>query len=294
MNRQLAFVILMVFMSCAMSGQPAGGPAFEVATIRPVPPPTGRVARAGPNGGPGTRDPGLYTCTFCELTPLILQAYDIKSYQLSAPNWIQTELFDINAKVPEGATKEQFGLMLRHLLEERFKVSAHRETREGTVYELIPAKNGSKLKATTEEAKPGDPAAWSPGLDKDGFPTVPPGRTSMTANVRGTMRMRAKKQTMEQLIAMLSAQVRGPVTDSTGLKGEYDFTLSWTRDLDAASVAPSASSESRSPLAGVSGSDSEPTLFGALELQLGLRLDRKKGPIEMLVIDHIEKVPTQN
>jgi uncharacterized protein (TIGR03435 family) len=116
----------------------------------------------------------------------------------------------------------------------------------------------------------------------------------MTANVRGTMRMRAKKQTMEQLIAMLSAQVRGPVTDSTGLKGEYDFTLSWTRDLDAASVAPSASSESRSPLAGVSGSDSEPTLFGALELQLGLRLDRKKGPIEMLVIDHIEKVPTQN
>ena len=78
MNRQLAFVILMVFMSCAMSGQPAGGPAFEVATIRPVPPPTGRVARAGPNGGPGTRDPGLYTCTFCELTPLILQAYDMK------------------------------------------------------------------------------------------------------------------------------------------------------------------------------------------------------------------------
>jgi uncharacterized protein (TIGR03435 family) len=84
------------------------------------------------------------------------------------------------------------------------------------------------------------------------------------------------------------------VTDSTGLKGEYDFTLSWTRDLDAASVAPPASSESRSPLSGITGNDSEPTLFGALESELGLRLDRKKGSVEMLVIDHIEKVPTQN
>lgn len=294
MKWALVVVILTVFMSCAMSGQPAGGPAFEVATIRPVPPPNGVVARVGPSGGPGTRDPGLYTCTFCGLTSLILQAYDIKTFQLSAPSWIQNELFDINAKVPEGTTKEQFGWMLRHLLEERFKVSVHRETREIPAYELVLAKNGSKLKETTEEAKQGDSAAWSPGLDKDGYPTVPPGRTSMIANVRGTMRMRAKKETMEQFIAMLSAQVRGPVTDSTGFKGEYDFTLSWTRDLDAASVAPSASSESRSPLSGISGSDSEPTLFGALELQLGLRLERKNGPIEMLVIDHIEKIPTQN
>jgi uncharacterized protein (TIGR03435 family) len=290
MKRPLV-VILTAFASCAMSGQPAGGPEFEVASIRPVPAPTGGVAR-GPSGGPGTRDPGLYTCTFCGLTSLILQAYDIEVFQLSAPNWIQNDLFDINAKVPESATKEQFGLMLRRLLEERFKVAVRRETREISVYELVVAKNGSKLKPTTEDAKPGDSVAWSPGLDKDGYPTVPPGRTSMIANVRGTMRMRAKKETMEQLIAMLSAQVRGPVTDSTGLKGEYDFTLSWTRDLDAASVAPAASSES--PLSGISGNDSEPPLFGALESQLGLRLDRKKGPVEMLVIDHIEKVPTHN
>jgi uncharacterized protein (TIGR03435 family) len=205
MKRPLAIVILTVFASCAVSGQSAGGPAFEVATIKPVPAPTGVVARMGPSGGPGTRDPGLYTCTFCGLTPLILQAYDINGFQLSAPSWIQNELFDINAKVPEGATKEQFGLMLRHLLEDRFKVAVHRETKEIVVYELVVAKNGSKLKPTTEGAKPGDSAAWSPGLDKDGYPTVPPGRTSMTANVRGTRRMRAKKETMEQLIAMLSA-----------------------------------------------------------------------------------------
>ena len=292
MKWQLAVAIRAVFTSCAMSGQPAGGLVFEVASIRPVPAPTGGVAR-GPSGGPGTRDPGLYTCTFCGLIPLILQAYDLKDFQLSAPNWIQNELFDINAKVPEGATKEQFGLMLRHLLEDRFKVATHRETREIPVYELVVSKNGSKLKATTEEAKPGDSEAWSPGLDKDGYPTVPPGRAAMIANVRGTMRMRAKKETIEQLIAILSAQMRGPVTDSTGLKGEYDFTLSWTRDLDAATVA-TPSSESRSPLAGISGTDSEPTLFDALQSQLGLRLERKKGRIEMLVIDHIEKVPTQN
>jgi uncharacterized protein (TIGR03435 family) len=98
---------------------------------------------------------------------------------------------------------------------------------------------------------------------------------------------------------MLSAQLRAPATDATGLRGEYQFTLSWTRDLDGGSglPVPSASADSRdsrSPLPALSDSEPAPTLFGALESQLGLKLLQKKGPIEMLVIDHIEKIPTGN
>src|SRR6185369_276003 len=171
---------------------------LEVASIKPSSVPMGGPMRVGSRGGPGTPDPGRYTTENMSLSNLISTAYDLKRYQYSGPSWLDGERFDIVAKVPEGATKEQFRVMLQNLLAERFKVAVHREKKEMQVYELLVAKGGLKIKESVEEpaeTPPGGPAAGSSGtaapppppppppggggpmprfeLDKEGFPILP-------------------------------------------------------------------------------------------------------------------------
>ena len=125
MVRAVVGPILALFVSGALSGQ-----SFEVASIKPAPPPGSGPMRVGSSGGPGTRDPGRFNCENCSLSNLVTQAYDIRSYQLSAPSWLATERFIILATVPEGATKEQFHVMLQNMLKERFGLTFHREQKE--------------------------------------------------------------------------------------------------------------------------------------------------------------------
>jgi len=244
----------------------------------------------GRQGGPGTGDPTRVTIRNYPLESLILDAYQVQTYQVTGPDWLIGNLdnfgptalrYDVDARLPEGTTKEQFQLMLQNLLAERFKLALHHETKELPVYDLVVAKNGPKLTPTppTPPAPPADPsrpAAPEPRmkLGSDGYPVLGPEASMAIMGSRA--RMRAVNETMAKFAGSLSAQLHMPVNDATGLSGAYDFTLSWELNEDAASAS------------------GEPTLPEALQLQLGLKLESKKGPTDILVIDRIEKVPTEN
>jgi len=194
--------------------------AFEVASVKPSQPDTpGHMT-----GGPGTADPGRWTCTHCSLFALLTQAYAVFEYQLQIPDWTNSVFFDVVAKLPPGATRDEFRLMLQRLLAERFQMKAHHESREQSVYEVTVAKVGPKLHQVTEP-----------------IPAPPPGQ---------------------------------PVVDATGLAGTYPLMLSWT-----ATPRPD---------------DVGPTLFQAVEDQLGLKLKPARAAIETIVVDHLEKTPSGN
>jgi uncharacterized protein (TIGR03435 family) len=273
--------------------------AFEVASIKPSAPydPTvGQFVRS--TGGPGTDDPGLFTCENCSLISLISIAYDMPIYRITAPDWLQTTQFVVSAKVPAGATKEQFRLMMQNMLAERFKLGTHRQQKEMQIYEMVVAKGGPKLKRSAEEAPVKEDApepdkkpapAEEPKLGKDGFPTLPAGYTQAMMN--GRARIMYLRQTMDWFATMMSYQVHQPVADATGLTGKYDFALFWA--FGDGTRRAGAVSDGDTPLAGTS-DNGGPTLFEALQSQLGLRLEQKKGPVEIIVVDHMERVPTEN
>jgi uncharacterized protein (TIGR03435 family) len=255
-------------------------PEFEVASVKPAKVEGGRYTM---KGGPGTSDPDRITYTNIMLRAILLSAYDVKTYQISAPQWIDTLRFDITAKLPGGATKEQFHAMLRNLLESRFKMTLHRESKELPVYALLVAKNGPKIKPTTEDGTApielGDAqlATIQRAEGRDGFPVVSmpvPGLIIETKN--GTARITAKAVPLSKFADILSSQVGRPVLDTTGLAGNYSFLVYFT---------PEGASSGDSP---------EPGIFGAVQEQLGLRLEARKAAVELLVIDHAEKVPTGN
>jgi uncharacterized protein (TIGR03435 family) len=199
---------------------------FEAASAKSSPPgSTNGIRIRGPlSGGPGTSDPGLLRCMNCTLADVVLKAYDIEKYQLSGPDWLDTELL-ITAKVPVGATKEQFRLMLQDLLAERFKLALHREKKDVPGYALVVGKDGPKLKESVEaepaQAPQGDPPKIT--LDKNLFVIFPPGYPASGIfsyrNGDTLFSTGAGKASMEQLALELTRQLRLPVVDATGLKG---------------------------------------------------------------------------
>jgi uncharacterized protein (TIGR03435 family) len=252
-------------------------PAFDAASVKLSP--QGGPVRVG--GGPGTSDPGQFSCANWSLSNLLMKAYNIRSYQLSGPSWLQTTGYDVVAKIPASATADQFRTMLQALLEERLKLALHRENREMAVYELVLAKGGPKLQEVQQAAPP---APTKDNLDKDGFPIVPGGSGSRVFNGRARIQFRA--QTMPNLANLLTGSVGRPVLDATGLEGKYAFTLSY--------YEPSTSAPPPPPGAAVPEMDSGPTIFKAIQDQLGLKLEPKKSMVEMLVVDRAEKVPIEN
>jgi uncharacterized protein (TIGR03435 family) len=182
--------------------------------------------RAGSHGGPGTSDPGQVTYNNVTLKNLLMTAYGVKIYQISGPGWLDTERYDILAKLPPDATKEQFALMLQNLLAARFKMTLHHETKNLPLYELVVAKNGPKLKQSVDDPN-APPPGTMPAMGKDGVPKMPPSGAMMTG-MNGSFRMGANKQSMSNLAEMLTNQVGSPVVDKTGLTGEYDYTLEFS------------------------------------------------------------------
>jgi uncharacterized protein (TIGR03435 family) len=227
-------------------------PQFEVASIKPAPPPDPRGMTMRVTGGPGSGDPSLFLCENCSLTMLVLNCYELDFHQLSGPDWLDFERFTVSAKVPEGTTKEQFRLMKQNLLVERFKLKFHYVKNEMPSYVLTVAKNGPKLKTAAEGAPAGSRMSggdqWKLHIDS----------TPMT-----------------RFASQLSAQLKLPVTDATGLPGSFEIDLHWVRDTE-------------------SGDAPGPSLFDALQEQLGLKLEKKKEMVDVLVVDHIEKAPTEN
>ena len=290
MIRTMAGMVLAVLMCWGtLDGQTADGqPTFEVASVRPAPPyMEGQDVQM--RGGPGTDDPGQFTAPRASLMSLLATAYGVAFDQISGPDWLTTELYSVAAKIPPNTTKDRFNLMLQNLLAERFHLTLHHGTKDFTVYELVVAEGGPKMTASANQPAP----------DRKGFPVLPPGRR-MAINfniqpVRATCR-----ETMAQFAEHLGGWVnmsngdgivRGSppaphVIDKTGLTGEFDFTLEFAGSVFIAN-SPEANTAGDQGGHGLS-------LFAALEKQLGLKLEKKKAGLDVLVIDHVDKVPTEN
>ncbi len=209
---------------------------------------------------------------------LAVLAYDLKGLQL--PNSPDTRsTCHIVAKVPPEATREQLRGMIQNLLAERFKLTFHYETKAVQVYDLVVAKGGPKLRESSQGR------ASETARDEYGFLPLPSTYrgTTMTSNSRiGVDHWVARSATSAQIVRLLSTRLRRPVSDLTGLKGQYDFDLNFTV----------AGLENTNAAAGEI-ENTAPTIFDAIKT-LGLVLERKPGSIDMFIVDHAEKTPTEN
>lgn len=219
---------------------------------------------------------------------LLTQAYDIRFYQISAaPDWITSEMYDVEAKMdPDTAdalkamNPEQRKLaqqqMLQAVLTERLALKFHNETKEQTVYFLTVAKSGSKLPPSKPTAE-NNQLIGPDGSGVSGYVAV--GRPAVT----GDRKYIAYAVSMSYFVRLLSTELRRPVLDKTGLTGTYDFSFEYLSDV---AHSPTPDSESATPIAADPGGAS---IFTAIQQQLGLKLQSGKGPIEMFVIDHVER-----
>ena len=240
-------------------------------------------------GGPGSKDPGRYTCAKASVSLMVVQAFGLKPYQLRPP-YSEDSQFNVEAKVPPGATAEQVKVMLRNLLAERFKLAFHHEKTETQGYALVVAKSGLKMK----EAAPDPPPASRPVKDADGFVYIPPRNGMAVGWANGLTRWVGGNVAVDPFLVGLANTLTGrPVIDATGLKGTYDFALTFSPDNAASGPAPAPSPL---PEGGVIAppEDAGLTVFAALEKQLGLRLEPRKITIDAFVIDHAEKTPVDN
>jgi uncharacterized protein (TIGR03435 family) len=197
------------------------------------------------------------TISAFSVSNLVEYAYNLKMYQVvGGPDWATSDRYDIVAKAEGDAalTRDRMRPMMQALLADRFQAKVHRETRELPVFALVRAKNGAKLRENNDPEAKYSMAMRSPKQDV------------FTTTTKGTM---------QQLADQLSGNIRRPVLDKTGLTGTYDYTLEWLPDNAAAA-------------------DSNlPSIYTAVEEQLGLKLEATKAPIEVVVIDHVEK-PSAN
>jgi uncharacterized protein (TIGR03435 family) len=300
----------------------AAPPAFEVASIKPN--------KAGGRGLMIRNGPARFNATDIAVRMLIHMAYGIQDFQISGgPAWLNSDRFDIEAKTggpPEKepwklneeqrkAFMERRRLMMQALLADRFQLKTHRETKELPVYALVVAKNGPKLKEDIftptadmpgPDAKPD--ARPEPKEPKGPMFTQGPGPGQMSKDrpmVRGEgMRMgpgqlSAQAVPLSNLVEMLSNTLGRTVIDKTGLKKTYDFTLQWTPDESQGQMFKGAARDGGPGGPGPGGPDGAPppdagpSIFTAIQEQLGLKLESQKGPVEILVIDSVEK-PTEN
>jgi uncharacterized protein (TIGR03435 family) len=302
----LAVAFGLVSLALPLPQTPVTRPSFEVASIKPYEePPLGQPRFYGFSNQPG----GRFRATGTTLKMLMTFAYRVRDFQVvGGPDWITADRFEIVAKAEDGTVPPQTGkpdlnvpdtiaLMLQSLIDERFQLKMHRETRELPVYELVAAKDGSKLQLSEDQSppKPPEPGAARPPAPppQRGFPPPPPGRGGIMMGGRPEgMILQATAVKLSDLVTALSSQLGRTVIDKTGLQGLYDIKLQWTPDIGqgarpVGAIAPPG--ESAPPPADLSG----PTIFTAVQEQLGLRLVSTKGPVEVIVIDSVQK-PTLN
>ncbi len=236
-------------------------PSFEVATIKPARP-DGRFSLL-------VNRSGLLTTTSSSVSDLIKFAYDLHPRQITrGPSWLESEKFDITAKadvegIPNG---KQLKTMVQKLLKDRFQLTFHSEKKELSVYAITLAKTGPKL--TKNDS----------GGNLPGFGGGP--RTLIVRN-----------STMDEWAHMLQMQIlEQPVVDQTGLgSGRYDFVLKWTPDPTQSQIAGPAPAAAPA----VDPADAPPDIFAAFQQQLGLKLENTKAPVDVMVIDRLEK-PSDN
>ena len=232
------------------------GAEFEVATVRTSPPPPGDLI----NINLGTVRNGKVTFGNASLSDCLKFAYGIVSdEQIAGPDWIKSKAvrFDIVAQAAPGTERDQLQLMLQSLLADRLKLVLHHEQKELSFLALVVGKNGPKMREAT------------------------PGAAASNDNMGGRARhIFSNQMSMGLLATLLSRFEREIVVDQTGMKGLFEVKLEWTPDDGTAAAGNDAASG--------------PSIFTAVQEQLGLRLESRKGPLDVLVVDHAEKVPVDN
>jgi uncharacterized protein (TIGR03435 family) len=230
-------------------------PAFEVASVK--------AGQSGKMGGEGGRrqaiqaEPGSLTMRNVTLANAIRWAYGVMDAQVVGPAWLNEQRYDIAAKAPGQAPDDRLKLMLQTLLAERLKVAVHRDEKVMAYYVLSVARSGPKFKESTTEGE----------LD------IQPGRNFTSAV--------AYHMTVARSCEMLSQILKAPIQDQTGLKGRYDATLDLSQLTAAYPQGPQPD-------------DIPALIMNSIQDMLGLKLEPKKGPVEVIVVDRAEKVPTEN
>jgi uncharacterized protein (TIGR03435 family) len=302
---------------------------FEVASVKAAQPIQAQLASGKMHVGMKV-DGARVDIGSMSLPELVQMAFKVKSYQVSGPAWMSADMmsaqrFDVMAKMPEGAPAEQVPEMMQALLADRFKLTFHRENREHAMYALVVAKGGPKLKESVPEpdAPASDANSKDDGKKGISIPTGDGSQARITQDGKGgmvvqggaggrggTMRvtpgpdgvhMEASKMTMAGLVEALTRFVDRPVLDMTELKGDYQIVL----DLSMADILKVARATGALPPgalpgvpAGASAADaasdpSSSSVFATVQ-KLGLKLEPRKEPIETIVIDRLEKAPTEN
>ena len=321
----------LLFAAGAVFAQaPAAVPAFEVASIKPAEPIDPAKIMAGKQRIGMSIDKAQVSIGSLSLSDMIQAAFRVKPYQVSGPDWMTAQRFDVMAKIPEGATSEQVPEMLQALLADRFKLTVHRDSTEHPVYALVVGKNGPKLKESLPDPEPAATAAGAAPPERGGRggmvfgsgenqvrvnqsgdgkgATVSGakfGQMKMSMGEGGAMRMEFSKMTMAGLADMLSRFADRPVVDMTELKGNYqvalDLSMDEMRNIARASgmaagmmmPGPAGGGDGSRTPGDAASTPAATSVFTAVQ-QMGLKLDPRKAPVERIVIDHLEKTPTEN
>lgn len=260
-SRSSWFHMVPVTVSLMFLGAGAAfGQSFEVASVKASVPGAVREPRAV---GPNIRvSPGSVTMRGVTLRASIRWAWHVSAYQVTGPDWLDSERYEITGKASGPATEDELRAMMQALIQERFKLAFHRQTKELAAYVLVAGKNGPKV----QEAK------------TEGEMNVDVNQKQLSVSVQ--------RAPVSQMIDMISNILRAPVIDQTGLTGRYDLTLNVAKYVgDMAARGQSMDSLQADPMAIIS---------MILQEEFGLKLEGRKVPLEMVIIDHAEKVPVEN
>jgi uncharacterized protein (TIGR03435 family) len=282
-------LLLALLSSIVAFGQSASArPEFEVASVKKSAPGAAGQVNIGVH-----IDGAMVRYSSLPMRSYIRMAYRVSDYQVLGPDWLATENFDIAAKLPEGATRAQIPEMIQSLLAERFKLVLHSDKKEFAVYALVVAKNGPKLK----EPAPDSSAEASPGANTAVDVNVTAGRGGGVIDMGhgssigyGRDRLEAKKVTLSALAFAVERLLDRPVVDMTGISGTYDFSLEYSWDELRSLVRTSSGGATELPANPDAPGNSIFTSVAAF----GLKLEPRKAPIEVLVVDRIERTPTEN
>ncbi len=303
-------VAVLVVLACAA----ADAQQFEVASVKPAAPLEPQKLLSGQQRLGVRMDAARVDIEGLPLAEIINTAFRVKSYQVKGPDWLtgnplSLERYDIHATLPAGASKEQMPEMLQALLADRFKLTAHREQKEQSILALVVGKGGPKLKPSPAEDKPADPAPGDrpgPQVQISGNPQTgmtvrgagQAGATRIQMSPDGTIHLEAERLTMAQLADSLTRFAGRPVVDMTGLSGPYVVALDLSRDdlMNAARAAGVNIPPGAGAGGAADGGPADPSGTSVLQSveQLGLKLDSRKAPMDYLVIDHLEKTPTED
>ena len=295
----MKIAMLAITLLGAAYGQTSGRAEFEVAPIKTnATQPGFHFAADAATGGPGTADPGMFRCSRCSLATLIVKAFNLQPYQFPGRTSLTDNTYEIVAKIPAGATAEEFSAMLQNLLKDRFGLTWHFQEKKMKGYHLAIGKDGPKLRES------GSASVASAAEHR--FGQAESHNHSGPVVFGGSASYRAVNQTTADLARILSDQIGLPIDDETGLTGKYDISLRWS---GAGAVQSGNHGDGAWPggaghagheggggdASGRAADPSGPTLFNALQQQLGLRLVPAEQTLARLfVVDRVAQRPTEN